>query len=395
MLGFDVGWNGATQQATLTSPDYTVILTVGSTAFTTNGTSHTLDVPAQIIGGRTMLPIRAVLESVGYDLDWDAATRTVVVSSAPIPDRWAQSAADTRSAIALPNRRLSYEERADWMREWERLGGANEFELEVIRLINEIRRENNVPEFIIDNSLMMAARFNMQLLIDTDRPLTGQGFSIVSGGPYGDDRNILTAFTGNAGGWTRGKAGGATPQDVVDYWLAGAPTSVAIITDIHDGVNVNYIGVGRSLGGSDGAYTLLALASSPSGPVPTPAPTPEPFPELAEPRLEQSLGLMFPRIVTFTPPESGLWQIGVRIPRPPGFVAPLPTPGLHPGIHFPAPPEVVSVSKGGDDIRRTFSRLANVFYLQEGDTYTITINVPYGEQTVDGGPVLTIRRVLE
>ena len=42
---------------------------------------HNLDVPAQIIGGRTMLPIAAVVRSVGYEVDWDAETRTVVITS--------------------------------------------------------------------------------------------------------------------------------------------------------------------------------------------------------------------------------------------------------------------------------------------------------------------------
>ena len=41
--------------------------------------AHTLDIPAQIIGGRTMLPLMAVLESVGYQLDWDGLTNTVSV----------------------------------------------------------------------------------------------------------------------------------------------------------------------------------------------------------------------------------------------------------------------------------------------------------------------------
>jgi len=69
-LGFEVQWQGALQQATLASDDYTVVLIIGSANFTTNGVRHTLDVPAQVIGGSTMLPLRAVLESVGYDLGW-------------------------------------------------------------------------------------------------------------------------------------------------------------------------------------------------------------------------------------------------------------------------------------------------------------------------------------
>ena len=81
-LGFEVDWNGEARQVTLTSDSHTVVLTIGSATFTTNNVNHTLDVPAQIIGGSAMLPIRAVLESVGYYLDWSAETQTVLISSA-------------------------------------------------------------------------------------------------------------------------------------------------------------------------------------------------------------------------------------------------------------------------------------------------------------------------
>jgi len=80
-LGFNPSWNSAAQTATLTRDDFTIVITIGNAVFTTNGIQHTLDVPAQIINGRTMLPIRAVLESVGYQLNWNSATRTVVITT--------------------------------------------------------------------------------------------------------------------------------------------------------------------------------------------------------------------------------------------------------------------------------------------------------------------------
>jgi len=80
-LGFDVGWDGAARTATLVRSGYIVIITIESDVFTTNGNSYALDVPAQIIGGSTMLPIRAVLESVGYYVSWDPAARAVVIRS--------------------------------------------------------------------------------------------------------------------------------------------------------------------------------------------------------------------------------------------------------------------------------------------------------------------------
>jgi len=80
-LNFVPAWDGVTQTATLTRNDFTVVITIGSITFSTNGVEHTLDVPAQIINGRTMLPIRSVLESVGYELNWNGTTRTVVITS--------------------------------------------------------------------------------------------------------------------------------------------------------------------------------------------------------------------------------------------------------------------------------------------------------------------------
>jgi len=76
-LGFVVDWQPDTQSAVLTNVNSTIVIPIGSDVFTTNGVSHVLDVPAQIIGGRTMLPIRAVLESVGHVVGWDDAHSVV------------------------------------------------------------------------------------------------------------------------------------------------------------------------------------------------------------------------------------------------------------------------------------------------------------------------------
>jgi len=86
-IGFEVDWDQDAQMATLTRYDFTIRIIIGEQAFgiddyVREATGNIeLDVPAQIIGGRTLLPIRAVLESVGYAVDWDGDTRTVVVAS--------------------------------------------------------------------------------------------------------------------------------------------------------------------------------------------------------------------------------------------------------------------------------------------------------------------------
>jgi len=92
-LGFEVSWDGDRQVATLTSVDYIIDIFVGYLFFRlsdarapleSDGQTWELDVPAQIINGRTLLPIRAVLEAVGYYVDWDGTRRTVLVASEPI-----------------------------------------------------------------------------------------------------------------------------------------------------------------------------------------------------------------------------------------------------------------------------------------------------------------------
>ena len=45
-----------------------------------NGEEITLDVPAKLLGGRTLVPARAVAEAFGADVQWDSRTRTVTIA---------------------------------------------------------------------------------------------------------------------------------------------------------------------------------------------------------------------------------------------------------------------------------------------------------------------------
>jgi len=91
-LGFEVSWDGDRQVAALTRDDYIVDIFVGYLFFRlsdagappeSDGQTWELDVAAQIINGRTLLPIRAVLEAVGYYVDWDGEAHTVLIVSEP------------------------------------------------------------------------------------------------------------------------------------------------------------------------------------------------------------------------------------------------------------------------------------------------------------------------
>jgi len=85
-IGFNIEWDKIARIATLEQEDYVIIITIGNTDFTVNGTVHELDVPAEIIGDSVMVPMGPVLRAVGYELGWCGGTRTVVIE-APVSER--------------------------------------------------------------------------------------------------------------------------------------------------------------------------------------------------------------------------------------------------------------------------------------------------------------------
>jgi hypothetical protein len=79
-LGAIVSWEQSTQTVTATRGNTTVTLQIGSEFITRNGEQIRLDVPARIVGGRTLVPARAVAESFGAHVEWEQVTRTVTIT---------------------------------------------------------------------------------------------------------------------------------------------------------------------------------------------------------------------------------------------------------------------------------------------------------------------------
>ena len=79
-LGADVDWDDATKTVTATRGDVKISLTIGSDKLYVNDVEKIIDVPAQIINSRTMVPIRVIGESFGCDVDWNEENRTVIVT---------------------------------------------------------------------------------------------------------------------------------------------------------------------------------------------------------------------------------------------------------------------------------------------------------------------------
>lgn len=57
-----------------------VVVRIGRFAFTVNGASKTLDSPPVIKNGRTLIPIRAIIEALGGTVGWDGTARKATVT---------------------------------------------------------------------------------------------------------------------------------------------------------------------------------------------------------------------------------------------------------------------------------------------------------------------------
>jgi maltose/maltodextrin transport system substrate-binding protein/arabinogalactan oligomer/maltooligosaccharide transport system substrate-binding protein len=80
-MGAQVTWNSAKRQVTIVQGSKTIVLTIDSSKLTVNGKAVTIDAPAKIINGRTMVPVRFVSEQLGYNVKWDPVSSRVLVSN--------------------------------------------------------------------------------------------------------------------------------------------------------------------------------------------------------------------------------------------------------------------------------------------------------------------------
>ncbi len=80
-LGAYVGWDQATQTVTASKGDLDLKLPIGSRTARVNGNDVQLDVPAQIVDGTTMVPLRFISEALGANVQWVSATQTVQINT--------------------------------------------------------------------------------------------------------------------------------------------------------------------------------------------------------------------------------------------------------------------------------------------------------------------------
>ena len=79
-LGAEIEWDGETQTIKATKGDLSISLKIGSNNMTVNGENKELEVPAQSIDGRTLVPVRAISEAFGCDVQWDGDSSAVEIT---------------------------------------------------------------------------------------------------------------------------------------------------------------------------------------------------------------------------------------------------------------------------------------------------------------------------
>jgi len=238
-LGFDVDWEPAWGPQSLNPygratlelargglPTIRVVVTIGRDTMSVRedwgeSTNIPLDVPAQIINNRTMVPLRAISQAAGMDVDWDDENRIADIRTT-----------QGRSLIRLTNERISDELLAEWKAEYHALGGASEFELEVIRLINVERVNYGLQPLVVDERIMMAARFKSQEMVDLN-------YFAHESPVYGNFNTIPFELFG-IGVIAENLAGGSTPEFVVRAWMNSPGHRANVLRE-----SATHIGIGR------------------------------------------------------------------------------------------------------------------------------------------------------
>ena len=78
-MGAQVDWEQATRTATISQNNTTVSFTIDDPTAFVNGAPATMTVPARLINGKTMVPLRFLSENLGYTVDWNEGSRTAII----------------------------------------------------------------------------------------------------------------------------------------------------------------------------------------------------------------------------------------------------------------------------------------------------------------------------
>ena len=198
---------------------------------------------------------------LGGEFDMYAPGGITDPAGPPVPDMFDPLAAPTSipPAIPLPNRWITPEELAAWTENYHDRGGINEFELEVLRLVNIERTREGLQPVVLSPILSVAARFKSQGMANRgyfghESPIYGH-FTVISRELF----NVpIMAMGENLGRFQR------TPEVVVNAWMNSPGHRGNIMNPRFTDLGVGFYAYHWTQKFTDGSTLHI--------PVPTPAP---------------------------------------------------------------------------------------------------------------------------
>lgn len=169
-MGGTVDWDSEQQTTVLSYSDSRIELKINSNIAYLNGEEKELDAVPVIINGRTMLPIRFIAESFGFNVDWNSTEQIITINKSV--DEKLTSDADVQEATTNEDEEdkninaliVYYSYTGNTKRVSERMAeviGADKYEIKTVNeypkgeyetadIAIEERRSGNLPELVND-----------------------------------------------------------------------------------------------------------------------------------------------------------------------------------------------------------------------------------------------------
>ena len=80
-LGAKVTWKASSQLVMVSMGKTSIKLIINSKIARVNSEAVTMEIPAKLINGKTMIPARFVAENLGLEVDFDSKTDTVIINN--------------------------------------------------------------------------------------------------------------------------------------------------------------------------------------------------------------------------------------------------------------------------------------------------------------------------
>ena len=193
-IGATVIWEDETKSATAKLNNTSITFGIDSNKVVKDGKIYLSDNNCRLIDGKTYVPLRIILELLGFNVTWDEDNENVNISTPP-------SNTPELNGTTLP-------ENSD-----NPTDSNSTFELKVLELINNERSKNELGMLIIDESLSNVARTHSRDMYNRNffSHTNPDGLS-----PFDRIKNYGITYRYAAENIA---AGQATPEEVVASWM--------------------------------------------------------------------------------------------------------------------------------------------------------------------------------